>query len=128
MPKRKDDPKPMPHQVYLVRSEVGLVKVGYSRDARRRLVAMRADSGCEIALVHVWQFDSRTAAQEHEAAMHKLLEWAWVRGEWHRLSVQAAVETGDALISRNPARVKNIIAAHRAALPPTVGTEPEHAV
>lgn len=128
MAKRKASSRDLPHYVYLIASEVGLVKIGYSRNVSRRLVQMRADSGCEIVLAHSWAFATMTPAVEHEAAMHTLLKWSHVRGEWHRISVDAAIETGNALLSGDARGVTALVARHRAEMPPTIGTDLEQAV
>ncbi|GEM_PF-3680689 len=72
-------------QVYLIASSNGYHKIGRSRDAQHRLIAIRSacPPGIDVSLVHV--IDSGNAP-----ALERFLHWAFgyrrVRGEWFELT------------------------------------------
>lgn len=69
--------------VYLASSDIGLYKIGISRNPRKRVAKLRAQSPLNILLQHFFSVDDMARA---EAQLHKVCEPKHYKGEWFSLS------------------------------------------
>lgn len=76
--------------VYVMESDLGLVKLGISNNPSARLRTIRSSSGVPVQLVH--SSSARPDARAVEAAAHKLLSEKRRAGEWFDVSPDEAIE------------------------------------
>lgn len=67
--------------IYVLKSESGLVKIGFSSNPERRVAGLRTANSASFKLLHCVE-----ATRAHEACIHRLLAADCVRGEWYNLT------------------------------------------
>lgn len=74
---------PMIGLIYLVKSERGLYKIGYTRNMSSRLSYLRKESSVGISLIYAFE---STNVREDEAALHKRYAHRRIYSEWFELA------------------------------------------
>ncbi len=96
--------------IYVMESEIGLIKLGIANDPASRLKTIQGATGIRLALAHATE--ARRDARAVEAAAHKLLAEKRKTGEWFDVSPDEAIraiEDATALIeeSREPKEIED---------------------
>ena len=76
----------MTDYVYFIEADNGLVKIGKSKDVRKRLSALRGSSPVRLWLL--FSIDCGGRAHQTEIEFHKRFEAKRHHGEWYRLSTK----------------------------------------
>jgi Meiotically up-regulated gene 113 len=76
--------------VYVVASQAGTVKIGYSTNPQMRMAALQTASAAPLRLAHVMATDIDGRMLEAEA--HRLLDRHRLSGEWFDVSAEVAIE------------------------------------
>lgn len=84
--------------LYLMRSEIGLFKIGISTDPRARLSSVISSSGIDVELIAFYKTDG--PAKEVEKKLHKLFQKYRVRGEWFAFPDTYSLEKFETLCGR----------------------------
>lgn len=91
------DDKEIPGVVYLVAS-AGAIKIGITRDLKRRVDGMKGQSGESISIVKSWPMPMRLA-REVERAAHDRFADERRHGEWFDITTEAAINYLSAAVS-----------------------------
>lgn len=78
----------MTRSIYAIKSEAGPIKIGVSKNPKRRLESLILCQPFEAKLIHV---EAVNDAHAVEAAAHELLRSFRRRGEWFDVSIEQAV-------------------------------------
>lgn len=83
--------KSHPHYVYVVSSEIGLTKIGFSSSLQSRLRAMQMDSPAKLHVFGAVRL-SHKHAMEVESLCHKEFAEHRKHGEWFRIDPDTALK------------------------------------
>ena len=84
--------------LYLMRSEIGLFKIGISTNPRARLSSLISSSGLDVELLAFYK--TNEDAKEVEKKLHKLFKKYHVRGEWFDFPDTYSLEKFETLCER----------------------------
>ena len=74
------------HYIYVIsNAELGLYKIGYSKEPGQRLKQIRQDSAFDLKFVMVWECGSEIAARAFEDLFHDRYAYCRSHGEWFKL-------------------------------------------
>lgn len=76
--------------VYVISSSAGVCKVGKAKDPAARLRELSTGHPFDLTLHGVRHMETDRAAFALEWAMHRKLDFCWIRGEWFRIPAETA--------------------------------------
>lgn len=70
--------------IYFIQScdEVGLMKIGISKDPEKRLASLSTGNGSKLKLKATLKCPSSMSGRDVETQLHRIFEYSWTRGEW----------------------------------------------
>lgn len=85
--------------MYLIEDQTGCVKIGVSRDPKRRKGTLATGASSKLTLAHSWKLPAFADAFALEQALHRVLRFARTSREWHRLEVGEIRSVGSLILA-----------------------------